>query len=89
MKEFRPLTDFVISDYEGNQTTIQLDMSTSLIKEIKLGEDCGDQTLEIILNDFTFHLFHAGSFEGMEENIITVYKDGVFLKEPSELYKLR
>lgn len=87
MKEFKPLTTFVIRDYLGNKTNIELDMSTSLIKEIRLGEDMGDQTLLLILCDGTHHYFHAGSYDGLEENIIIIYKDGVFFKEPSELYK--
>ena len=45
----------------------------------------GDQTLLLILSDGTHQYIHAGSYDGLEENIITIYKDGVFLKDPSEL----
>ena len=72
MKEFKPLITFVIRDYLGNKTNVDLDMSTSLIKEIKLGEDCGDQTLSITLSDGSHQYVHAGSFDGLEEKSLLV-----------------
>ena len=80
-----PLTSFEIRDYEDNRICIDLDMSSSLIKEISINEHCGDQTLVITLADGTDHHIHAGSFHGGKD--IPVYKDGTFLEEPSELYR--
>ena len=65
--------EFTIRDYAGNKTRV--DLNLDYIDTITLGDDFGDQTLSILYKDGHKDYIHAGSYDDLGRNTLTVYSN--------------
>jgi hypothetical protein len=67
------MQEFIIRDYQGNRTRVELDLAP--VDTITLGDDFGDQTLEIIYKGGHRVLIHAGSYDELGRHTLDVYSN--------------
>lgn len=74
------MEEFIIRDYQGNRTRVELDLS--YVDTITLGDDFGDQTLNIIFKDGHEQYIHAGSYDELGRHTLDVYSNNQLHTDP-------